>query len=340
MNQCNSIETGHLGRIYKIRGAKKGESMQLVALDDVNLQIHTGELFGLLGPNGAGKTTLIKILTTLLSPSTGVARVLGLDVHKQPEAVRPLINMVSGGEASGYGLLTVRENLWMFSQFYGIPSKEANARIKKLLDIVGMSDKRNIRSSDLSTGLRQKMNIVRGFMTDPQVLFLDEPTLGLDVEASRDVRKFVRQWVNENQTRTLMLTTHYMVEADELCDRVAIINRGKVLACDTPHALKQKLQKNAIFEIEVANQKAVDPESFKRIAGVSSVTVAEKAGAHLLQFILKEEAVLAEVIAELTREEIRIQNLQKRLPTLEDVFVKLVGRRMEEEEENAVAPAA
>lgn len=340
MNQRNSIEIDRLGRIYKIRGAKKGESRQLIALDDVNLQIRTGELFGLLGPNGAGKTTLIKILTTLLSPSTGVARVLGLDVQKQPEAVRPLINMVSGGEASGYGLLTVRENLWMFSQFYGIPSKEANDRIKKLLDFVGMADKRNIRSSDLSTGLRQKMNIVRGFMTDPQVLFLDEPTLGLDVEASRDVRKFVRQWVNEDQNRTLMLTTHYMVEADELCDRVAIINRGKVLACDTPHALKQKLQKNAIFEIEVDNQKDIDPESFKKIAGVSSATVAEKTGTHLLQFILKEEAVLADVIAELTREQIRIQNLQKRLPTLEDVFVKLVGRRMEEEEENAVAPAA
>lgn len=340
MNQRNSIEIDRLGRIYKIRGAKKGESRQLIALDDVNLQIRTGELFGLLGPNGAGKTTLIKILTTLLSPSTGVARVLGLDVQKQPEAVRPLINMVSGGEASGYGLLTVRENLWMFSQFYGIPSKEANDRIKKLLDIVGMADKRNIRSSDLSTGLRQKMNIVRGFMTDPQVLFLDEPTLGLDVEASRDVRKFVRQWVNEDQNRTLMLTTHYMVEADELCDRVAIINRGKVLACDTPHALKQNLQKNAIFEIEVDNQKDIDPESFKKIAGVSSATVAEKTGTHLLQFILKEEAVLADVIAELTREQIRIQNLQKRLPTLEDVFVKLVGRRMEEEEENAVASAA
>jgi ABC-2 type transport system ATP-binding protein len=340
MNQSNSIEIDHLGRIYKIRGAKKGESKQLIALEDVNLQIRTGELFGLLGPNGAGKTTLIKILTTLLSPTSGIAHVLGLDVQKQPEKVRPLINMVSGGEASGYGLLTVRENLWMFSQFYGIPSKEANARIKKLLDIVGMGEKRNIRSSDLSTGLRQKMNIVRGFLTDPQVLFLDEPTLGLDVEASRDVRKFVRQWVNEDQERTLLLTTHYMVEADELCDRVAIINHGKVLACDTPNALKQNLQKNAIFEIEVSDQKEIGVEKFKKIAGVSSVSVIEKEGSQLLQFILLEEAILADVIAVLTQQDIRIQNLQKRMPTLEDVFVKLVGRRMEEEEEHAVSPAS
>jgi len=305
----------------------------LVALDDVNLQIRTGELFGLLGPNGAGKTTLIKILTTLLSPTSGFARVLGIDVQQYPDKVRPLINMVSGGEASGYGLLTVRENLWMFSPVYGIPSREANARIKKLLEIVGLGDKMNIRSSDLSTGLRQKMNIVRGFMTDPRVLFLDEPTLGLDVEASRDVRKFIRQWVDEDRTRTLLLTTHYMVEADELCDRVAIINHGKLLACDSPTALKQQLQRDAIFEIEVDGQKVIDLDHFQQIKGINSVTKSYREDALVLQFILMEEAVLAEVIAALTRQDIRIQNLQKRIPTLEDVFVKLVGRRMEEEEE-------
>jgi len=142
--------------------------------------------------------------------------------------------MVSGGESSGYGMLTVRENLWMFSQFYGLPSKQANQRIEALLKIVGLEDRIHTKSSDLSTGLRQKMNIVRGFLTDPQVLFLDEPTLGLDVGASRDARKLIRSWLDEDHTRTLLLTTHYMVEADELCDRVAIINQGRVLACDTP----------------------------------------------------------------------------------------------------------
>ncbi len=330
-----SIETENLGRIYKIRGAKKGESRQLVALKDVNLKVQTGELFGLLGPNGAGKTTLIKILTTLLSPTSGVARVQGIDVDKDPHKVRPVINMVSGGEASGYGLLTVRENLWMFSQFYGIPSKEANQRILKLLDIVGLADKKNIRSSDLSTGLRQKMNIVRGFMTDPQVLFLDEPTLGLDVEASRDVRKFVRTWVKEDKNRTLLLTTHYMIEADELCDRVAIINHGQVLACDTPTQLKQKLQKNAIFIIEVEAAGGVDIQSLKAINGVNSVAKHELEQGISLEFILAEEAVLTAVIAKLAEQKARLMNLQKRMPTLEDVFVGLVGRKMEEEEKNA-----
>ncbi len=166
--------------------------------------------------------------------------------------MRPRINMVSGGESSGYGLLTVRENLWMFAQFYGITSAVANQRIKELLEIVGLSDRINTKSSDLSTGLRQKMNIVRGFLTDPDVLFLDEPTLGLDVGASREVRHFVRKWIDDDPTRTLLLTTHYMVEADELCDRVAIINQGRVLACDTPAALKRRLQQDAIFRIEVS----------------------------------------------------------------------------------------
>jgi ABC-2 type transport system ATP-binding protein len=159
-----AINTDNLGRIYKIRGGKKTEPRELVALKDVNVEVKRGELFGLLGPNGAGKTTLIKILTTLLAPTKGTAWMAGFDVEKEPAKVRSRINMVSGGESSGYGLLTVRENLWMFSQFYGLDSGLANRRIKELLDVVGMGDRLNTKSSDLSTGLRQKMNIVRGFL--------------------------------------------------------------------------------------------------------------------------------------------------------------------------------
>ena len=327
-----AIQTEKLGRIYKIRGGKKSEPRQLVALDGVDLEVRRGELFGLLGPNGAGKTTLIKILTTLLAPSSGHARVAGFDVAKEPEKVRPRINMVSGGESSGYGLLTVRENLWMFSQFYGIPSRVANQRIRQLLEIVGLQDRANAKSSDLSTGLRQKMNIVRGFMTDPDVLFLDEPTLGLDVGASREVRRFVRTWVDDNPQRTLLLTTHYMVEADELCDRVAIINQGRVLACDTPASLKRHLQQEAIFYLEVSPLNGLGVETFQQIPGVNKVTHSPQDGSALLQFILAEEQVLAAVVNTLAVNNIRILNFQKREPTLEDVFVYLVGQSMEEVE--------
>lgn len=327
-----AIETEHLSRIYKLRGSKKSEPKQLVALEGVNLQVRRGELFGLLGPNGAGKTTLIKILTTLLSPSSGWARVAGFDVVKEPQNVRLHINMVSGGESSGYGLLTVRENLWMFSQFYGMPSAQANERIKELLQVVGLSDRINTKSSDLSTGLRQKMNIVRGFLTDPDVLFLDEPTLGLDVGASRDVRRFIRRWVDEDPSRTILITTHYMAEADELCDRVAIINKGQVLACDTPATLKHRLQGEAIIRMEVSPLNGLGVDIFESLPGVRKVVHRPQDGFSVLEFILEQDDALGAVVNTMTSANVHILNLHKREPSLEDVFVDLVGRSMEQVE--------
>ena len=329
-----AIRTEKLSRIYQIRGGKKSEPRSLAALNDINMEVQQGELFGLLGPNGAGKTTLIKILTTLLAPSSGHAWVAGYDVADEPEKVRPRINMVSGGETSGYGLLTVRENLWMFSQFYGLSSSVANSNIKHLLEVVGLSDRINAKSSDLSTGLRQKMNIVRGFMTDPDVLFLDEPTLGLDVGASREVRRFIRSWVDDNPTRTLLLTTHYMVEADELCDRVAIINQGRVLACDSPSNLKHNLQQDAIFHLELSPfNGSLNAGKFEALPGVRYVTHSPQDGFESLDLILEEEHALAGVINTLNSANIRLLNLKKNEPTLEDVFVKLVGQSMEEIEQ-------
>jgi ABC-2 type transport system ATP-binding protein len=340
MSQALAVHTEKLGRIYKIRNNRKEAFRQLIALNDVSLDIRQGELFGLLGPNGAGKTTLIKILTTLLSPSSGMASVAGIDVVKQPEEVRKMINMVSGGETSGYGLLTVRENLWMFAQFYGIPSKEANQRIQTLAEIVGIADRLNTKSSDLSTGLRQKMNIIRGFLTDPRILFLDEPTLGLDVGAARDVRNFVRHWMEDDAGRTLLLTTHYMAEADDLCDRVAIINQGKVLACDTPSSLKHSLQSEVIFQILVEAPGLLNEEAMCWINGVKDFHQKQTLDGLKLELILEEEAALAEVIAEISRQNARILSLEKREPTLEDVFVRLVGQRMEEVESSHVTPSA
>lgn len=329
-----AIRTEKLSRIYQIRGGKKSEPRTLVALNDINMQVQPGELFGLLGPNGAGKTTLIKILTTLLAPSSGHAWVAGFDVVAEPEKVRPRINMVSGGETSGYGLLTVRENLWMFSQFYGLSSAVANKNIKHLLDVVGLSDRINAKSSDLSTGLRQKMNIVRGFMTDPDVLFLDEPTLGLDVGASREVRHFIRSWIDNNPSRTLLLTTHYMVEADELCDRVAIINQGRVLACDSPANLKRNLQQEAIFHLELSPFNGnLNAGLFETLPGVKNVTHLPQDGFESLDLILEEEQVLAGILNTLNSANVRLLNLKKNEPSLEDVFVQLVGQSMEEVEQ-------
>jgi ABC-2 type transport system ATP-binding protein len=339
-----AIRTVDLSRLYKIRGDKKdkkekaqrGEPQKtLVALENVNLEVYQGELFGLLGPNGAGKTTLIKILTTLLAPSSGTAHVAGFDVVKQAQEARQVINMVSGGETSGFGILTVRENLWMFSQFYGATWKEAHKRIDEMLRIVELEDKANARVSTLSTGQRQRMNFCRGFVTDPTVMFLDEPTLGLDVHAARIARDFTREWLRQNPDRTLLLTTHYMAEADELCDRIAIIDHGKVLACDTPANLKRQLQKQPVFEITAAGIDERILGTLGQAAGVVRVTAdaTEGGASHKLRFILEEESAIGSVVSGLTAENARIISLQKNEPSLEDVFIKLVGRSLTAAEE-------
>jgi ABC-2 type transport system ATP-binding protein len=337
-----AIRTEHLGRTYKLKptrkqkrearkeGSKELAATQLIALDDVNAQVHRGEIFGLLGPNGAGKTTLIKILTTLLSPTSGRAWVDGLDVVTEASEIRRRINMVAGGETSGYGLLTVRENLWMFAQFYGLDYKTTNQRIDELLDLVGLSDRKSTKISDLSTGLRQKMNFVRGFITDPLIIFLDEPTLGLDVGASREVRGYIKEWVGENPEKTVLLTTHYMAEADELCDRVAIIDQGKILACDTPFKLKQTLQRDAIFRLRVTYL----PEAASQVCHIDGVRkcIQRHGQEHTeLDLILDAEGVLAPVIAVLSAQQARLLSLEKRESTLEDVFVDLVGRGLDED---------
>jgi ABC-2 type transport system ATP-binding protein len=332
MRRDLAIETTQLGRIYTSRKSRAEPAKTRVALGDISLDVPRGELFGLLGPNGAGKTTLIKILTTLLAPSTGAACVAGFDVSRYPQLVRPCINMVSGGESSGYGLLTVRENLWMFAQFYGITSAEANRRIAQLMEVMKMTDRLHTKSSQLSTGLRQKMNIARGFLTDPKVLFLDEPTLGLDVEASRDARAFIRRWVDEDPTRTVLLTTHYMVEADELCDRVAIINAGRVLACDTPAALKRRLQRDAIFHLDTTPLSDADVCAFAALEGVRKVVHRARDGWASVELRLEAERAMTAVLGMMESRGIRLSSLTKREPTLEDVFVDLVGHSMEEVE--------
>jgi ABC-2 type transport system ATP-binding protein len=325
----SAIRTDNLGRVFKSPPTRRGSEAppEFVALDGVSLEVRPGELFGLLGSNGAGKTTLIKILTTLLAPTTGRAWVDGLDVVTEATKLRERINMVSGGETSGYGVLTVRENLWLFSQLYGVPRKEARVRIDRLLAAVDLTDKADTRISHLSTGLRQKMNFCRGYVTNPRVLFLDEPTLGLDVTAARTVRGFIREWMAEIPGRTILLTTHYLMEADELCDRIAIVHRGRILACDTPENLKKRVQQYPVFEV------ALDPtrngwHELSRLACVQHCTYVEGATSVDVKVALKEEAAVGAVVQELVTAGSRILSLKKVEPSLEDVFVELVGHQI------------
>jgi len=329
-----AIRTDQLGRTYR-RSRKRRTPAQpigdLIALDGVSLEVRPGELFGLLGPNGAGKTTLIKILTTLLAPTSGRAWIDGRDVVGDAKAIRPFINMVSGGESCGYGVLNVRENLWLFTQLYGVPDKLAMERIERMLGIVGLTDKAYTKVSHLSTGQRQKMNFCRGFLTDPKVLFLDEPTLGLDVNAARSIRKFVKDWLAEKPDRTLLLTTHYMTEADELCDRVAIIDQGKVLACDSPSSLKRQVQRYPMYQIALAPTEKATPD-MSSMPGVHQSTLTPTATELELKVSLIDESVIGNVVQQIVSNGGRILSLKKVEPTLEDVFIEHVGHGLNDKE--------
>ena len=323
----HAVETKSLTRVFRPKKKKEGDIV--TALDSVDLSIERGELFGVLGPNGAGKTTLLKILATLLLPTSGKAYVAGFDVEKDLLDVRRRINMVSGGEISGYGLLTVKENLWMFSQFYGIKSKEANTRIDSLLAQFGLEDKKKAKVRTLSTGQRQKMNVIRGFVTNPEIVFLDEPTLGLDVNAARAVRDFILDWIRKDASRTVLLTTHYMMEADELCDRIAIIADGRILACDTPDNLKKMVKMNTTLTLSVSGIGEVD--GFDGIPGLHSYssTRDSESSSTKLRFVLEDESCVSDIVSKVVSKGSRITSLQKTEPTLEDVFIKLVGRGLE-----------
>ena len=320
-----AIDARGIRRIYKTK------QQTVVALDGIDLAVEPGEFFGLLGPNGAGKTTLIKILTTLLLPSEGTARVFGFDVATQTKQLRRIMNMVAGGEQSGYGMLTVHEQLWMFSQFYGMNSKVAYARIDELLERLGIASVAKRQISGLSSGMRQKMNLVRGLMTDPRVLFLDEPTVALDVGAARDLRDEVRRWMAEDPTRTVILTTHYMQEADDLCDRIAIVNRGKIVIEGTPQSLKLEVQRDVVVDLQLEPGVQV-LDRLREVEGVGAASVREEDGVDRFSLLLADDAVLTHVISAVERSGRRVAGLAKREPTLEDAFVKLVGRSMSEEE--------
>jgi ABC-2 type transport system ATP-binding protein len=247
------------------------------------------------------------------------------------------MNMVAGGEQSGYGILTVREQLWMFSQFYGLPRKEGWRRVDELIDAVGMGEERLQRVSTLSTGQRQKMNIARGLLNDPWILFLDEPTLGLDVAAARQVRELVVAWKAAVPGRTVLLTTHYMAEADELCERIAIVDHGKILAIGSPPELKKRVQRESIFRLELDRLQG-GAVALAALPGVVSAANAAVDGGPVdrqtvaVNLVLVDDAALGGVVGALAGLGSHILALQKSEPSLEDVFVELVGRGFGEEE--------
>jgi ABC-2 type transport system ATP-binding protein len=332
----HAVETRRLTREYRLPRREQAAGGVVRALSAVDLRIARGELYGLLGPNGAGKTTLLKILTTLLYPTSGEAWVAGHEVVREAQAVRERIGLVSGGEYAGYGVLTVEETLHMFGLFYGATHREARRRAGELMETLDLAELARRRVSRLSAGQRQRLQFARGFMGDPEIVFLDEPTLGLDVAGAREVRSFVRRWLTERPARTVLLTTHYLAEADELCGRISIIDHGRILATDTPSGLRGRVPADRRVELEVGPADGL-AESIAGVRGVRELRRidAPESETTRFQFRLADDRGLAEVLELLSVRRVVVHTLRTHEPSLEDVFVAIVGRGIEEGDDGA-----
>src|SRR5438093_2779862 len=243
------------------------------AVDGIDLRVETGEIFGLLGPNGAGKTTTMKMLATLLIPTSGSIRVLGIDPLARPREVRARLGAMLSGERSLYWKLTARENLEYFAALYHVPPGEMRPRIDRALVAVKLADRADDYVERYSTGMRQRLALARALLPDPPLVILDEPTVGLDPQAARDLRDRVREL--KRQGRTVLLTTHYMEEADQLCDRIAIIDHGQIVALDTPAALKRRIRAEEVVTLEIG-MTGEDAPMLARLANSAVIARSER----------------------------------------------------------------
>ena len=317
-----AIEVEGLCRTYRSRkGVFRRTVTEVEALRGIDFTVERGELFGLLGPNGAGKTTTIKILTTLLLPTSGSARVLGFDPAGQAQEVRRRIGYVFGGDRGLYDRLSGLDNLRYFADLYRVPPAQKRRRIEELLQLVGLEGRERERVETYSRGMRQRLHIARGLLHDPEVLFLDEPTIGLDPVGARELRDTISGL--REAGKTILLTTHYMFEADALCERLAVIADGRFVATGTPADLKAAVADQSIVEIETFG---VPDEALDRLRGVRGVTSVGVETRDQAQVVLVQSAVGAELVPDLLRalDGTTLGRIVAREPTLEDAYVELV----------------
>jgi ABC-2 type transport system ATP-binding protein len=307
--------------MIKIRGLVKRYASH-IAVDDLTLDINENEVFGLLGSNGAGKTTTIHMLATLLKPSSGSATVNGYDVVKEPAKVRSSIGIVFQAPSSD-DILTGYENLRLHSMLYNVPRHMRNQRIDEVLKLVGLTERKNDQVKTYSGGMRRRLEIARGLLHKPKVMFLDEPTLGLDPASRETMWKYIQDLVSEEKM-TVILTTHYMEEADMLCDRIAIIDKGKIVALDTPMGLKAALGGDII---RIKTRHDIDV-----IRGLNFVRKVEQNDGFLLLSVNDAKRDLPLLLRHVDAETVDFA-----IPTLNDVFIHLTGRKIKEEPEGGFA---
>jgi len=301
------------------------------AVDSISFNVKSGELFGLLGPNGAGKTTAINMLSTLLKPSSGHAEVAGFDVSKYKDDVRKSIGIVFQDPALD-SKLTGKENLEFHAMMYGVEKDEMKKRIREVLELVELSDKADALVEKYSGGMKRRLEIARGLIHNPKVLFLDEPTLGLDAQTRRHIWDYIKKLNKENKV-TIILTTHYMEEADYLCERVAIIDHGKISAMDTPRKLKDTLGGDIVC-IEVEEK---EEEFIRQLKKFKWIKTMKKYDGNLCLTMQSGEKRIPEIISIANQNKIKINSVNLHKPSLEDVFLHFTGKKIREEEPNQVS---
>ena len=316
------VEAIDLHRTYKTTtGTFRRRSLEVEAVRGVSFEIREGELFGLLGPNGAGKTTTIKMLITLLIPTSGRALVLGHDVVDDSRWVRERIGYVFGGDRGLYERLSALDNLRYFAELYGVDPKRQRARIDELLELVGLEGREKERVEGYSRGMRQRLHIARGLLHDPPVIFLDEPTIGVDPVGARELRATIGSL--KAAGKTVLLTTHYMFEADSLCDRIAVIAKGRIVAEGTPRELKAQVSEGIVVEVEVYGIEEESVDALRAIEGVTSVAVEDQDQA---QVVVVQAAAGHEPTHDILGrlQGVSLGRITTREPTLEDAYVALV----------------
>jgi ABC-2 type transport system ATP-binding protein len=319
----HAIEVRNLRRVYKTTiGVIRRTTKEVVAVEDISFDVEHGELFGLLGPNGAGKTTTVKMLTTLLIPSGGSASVLGHDVVSAADQLRGRIGFVFGGERGLYWRLSGIDNLRYFASLYHVEPEVAQARIPRLLEMVGLDGRGQEKVEGYSRGMKQRLHIARTLLHDPEVLFLDEPTIGLDPVGARELRQLIRNL--QSADKTILLTTHYMFEADLLCQRIGVIDKGRIIALDTPAGLKKNVQDLSVVELETFG---VPPEVLDKLRAFPFVDNVAVENRGQKQALLIQSPRGAEAVPELLEamSGARVGKVTVREPTLEDAYVRLVG---------------
>ena len=295
---------------------------KLEAVKELDLSVRQGEIFGLLGPNGAGKTTTISMLATLLEPTSGSATVNGFDIARQPLKVRQSIGIVFQDPSSD-DILTGYENLYLHAIMYGVPRAEREKRIQKVLELVGLTDRAQDIVRTYSGGMRRRLELGRGLLHEPQVLFLDEPTLGLDPQTREHIWDYIETIVRERQV-TIILTTHYMEEADRLCDRVAIIDHGEVVVLDTPEALKEGIGGESLHIKLVDDRETMRTAAATTLKGLSFVRGVE---VHAGELVVAIEGVeVLEKLPEIMEATGKVAHLNLHSTTLNDVFLHYCGR--------------